>query len=68
MTVGADAHIGPLGSYEFAADFCKNAASCRAEQSPAPTNCVPYITFSTVGSSMRRTCSRRAVSSPQAAR
>ena len=57
--VGADAHIGPLGSYDFAGDprkigaFCradvgigpysvlrKSAAAQRAEQSPAPTNCV----------------------------
>ena len=28
--VGADAHIGPLGSIEFAAEFCKNGANCRA--------------------------------------
>ena len=57
--MGVDAHIGPLGSYEFAEDFRKNGAFCRAdvgigpysvlrksaaaqraEQSPAPTNCV----------------------------
>ena len=25
-----DAHIGPLGSIEFAAEFCKNGANCRA--------------------------------------
>jgi len=29
--VGADAHIGPLGSYEFAEDFHKNGAFCRAD-------------------------------------
>ena len=25
VSVGADAHIGPLGSYEFAEEFCKNS-------------------------------------------
>jgi len=30
LAVGADAHIGPLGSIEFAAEFCKNGANCRA--------------------------------------
>ena len=29
--VGADAHIGPLGSCEFAADFRKNGAVCRVD-------------------------------------
>ena len=37
--VGADDSVGPLGSCEFAADFRKKTgASCRAEQSPAPTD------------------------------
>ena len=36
--VGADAHIGPLESCEFAEDSRKNGAFCRAEQTPAPTN------------------------------
>ena len=30
-SVGADAHIGPLGSYEFAIDFRKNGAICRVD-------------------------------------
>ena len=30
-SVGADAHIGPLGSCEFAADFRKNGAVCRVD-------------------------------------
>ena len=29
--VGADAHIGPLGSCEFAEDSRKNGAFCRAD-------------------------------------
>ena len=29
--VGADAHIGPLGSYEFAADFRNNSVFCRVD-------------------------------------
>ena len=28
VSVGADAHIGPLGSFEFAADFRENGAIC----------------------------------------
>ena len=35
-SVGADAHIGPLGSYEFAADFRKNGAICRADVGIGP--------------------------------
>jgi len=34
--VGADAHIGPLGSYEFAEDFHKNGAFCRADVGIGP--------------------------------
>ena len=34
--VGADAHIGPLGSYEFAIDFRKNGAICRVDVSIDP--------------------------------
>ena len=34
--VGADAHIGPLGSYEFAADFRRNSAFCRADVGIGP--------------------------------
>ena len=34
--VGADAHIGPLESFEFAADFCKNGAFCRADVGIGP--------------------------------
>ena len=30
-SVGADAYIGPLGSYEFAEDYRKNSAICRAD-------------------------------------
>ena len=30
-SVGADAHIGPLGSYGFAEDFRKNGAFCRVD-------------------------------------
>ena len=31
MTVGADAYIGPSGSYEFAVDFHKIGAFCRVD-------------------------------------
>mgnify|MGYP004565738169 CR=1 FL=1 len=34
--VGADAHIGPLGSCEFAVDFRKNGAFCRADVGIGP--------------------------------
>ena len=34
--VGADAHIGPLGSYEFAAELRKNGAFCRADVGIGP--------------------------------
>ena len=34
--VGADAHIGPLGSYEFAEDYRKNGAICRADVGIGP--------------------------------
>ena len=34
--VGADAHIGPFGSYEFAEDFRKNGAFCRADVGIGP--------------------------------
>ena len=34
--VGADANIGPLGSYEFAADFRKNGAICRGDVGIGP--------------------------------
>ena len=37
-SVGADAHIGPSGSYEFAADFRKNGAICRADVGIGPYN------------------------------
>ena len=36
LTVGADAHIGPGGSYEFAEDFRKNGALCRADVGIGP--------------------------------
>ena len=36
--VGADAHIGPLGSCEFAEDFRKNGAFCRADVGIGPYN------------------------------
>ena len=36
LTVGADAHIGPLGSYEFAEDFHTNGAFCRADVGIGP--------------------------------
>ena len=44
--VGADAHIGPLESCEFAEDSRKNGAFCRAEQSPArlQTFCIKTAT------------------------
>ena len=38
MVVGADAHIGPLGSYEFAADPRKIGAFCRADVGIGPLN------------------------------
>ena len=34
--VGADALIGPLGSYEFAENFRENGASCRAGEGIGP--------------------------------
>ena len=34
--VGADAHIGPMGSYEFAVNFRKNGAFCRADVGIGP--------------------------------
>jgi len=34
-SVGADALIGPPGSYEFAADYRKNGAICRVDATPA---------------------------------
>ena len=36
LLVGADAHIGPLGSYEFAVDYRKNGAFCRADVGIGP--------------------------------
>ena len=36
--VGADAHIGPLGSCEFAEDYHKNGAFCRADVGIGPYN------------------------------
>ena len=36
MIVGADAHIGPFGSYEFAADYRKIGAFCRADVGIGP--------------------------------
>ena len=36
MIVGADAHIGPLGNCEFAADYRKNGAFCRADVGIGP--------------------------------
>ena len=38
MIVGADAHIGPFGSYEFAADYRKIGAFCRADVGIGPYN------------------------------
>ena len=35
--VGADAHIGPLGSNEFAEDFHKDSAICGRTETSAPT-------------------------------
>ena len=40
--VGAVAHIGPLGSCEFAADFRKNSAFCRADVGIGPYNTVYF--------------------------
>ena len=34
--VGGDAHIAPLGSYEFALDFRKNGSYCRGDVGIAP--------------------------------
>ena len=34
--VGADAYIGPLGSYEFAEDYRKAGALCRADVGIGP--------------------------------
>ena len=36
--VGVDAHIDPLGSYEFAEDSRKNSTFCQAEWASAPTH------------------------------
>ena len=36
FVVGGDAHIDPLGSYEFAADYRKNGAICRADRVVRP--------------------------------
>ena len=36
MIVGADAYIGPFGSYEFAADYRKIGAFCRADVGIGP--------------------------------
>ena len=36
ILVGADAHIGPLGSCEFAIAFRKNGAFCRADVGIGP--------------------------------
>ena len=41
MIVGADAHIGPFGSYEFAADYRKIGAFCRADVGIGPYR-APY--------------------------
>ena len=38
MFVGADAYIGPLGSCEFAGDFCKSGLFCRADVGIGPYN------------------------------
>ena len=37
VSVGADAHIGPLGSYEFAEEYRKTGISCGRTESSAPT-------------------------------
>ena len=36
VSVGADAHIGPLGSYEFAEDFRKKRYILRADRVVRP--------------------------------
>ena len=36
VSVGADAHIGPLGSYEFAEDYRKNGVFFRADVGIGP--------------------------------
>ena len=36
LTVGADAYIGPLGSYEFAEDFPKKRCILRADRVVRP--------------------------------
>ena len=36
LTVGVDAHIDPLGSCEFAEDYCKISAFCRADVGIGP--------------------------------
>ena len=36
FVVGVDAHIDPLGNYEFAADYRKNGAICRADRVVRP--------------------------------
>ena len=41
--VGADAHIGPLGSYDFAGDPRKIGAFCRADVGIGPYNPVNRI-------------------------
>ena len=48
LFVGADAYIGPLGSYEFAGDYRKNGAFCRADVGigpyKAPALAPPHLT------------------------
>ena len=39
VSVGADAYIGPLGSYEFAEDSHKIGTSCGWTESSASTQC-----------------------------
>ena len=40
--VGADAYIGPLGSYEFAEDYRKISIFCRADVGIGPYRVCPW--------------------------
>ena len=47
-SVGADAYIGPLGSYEFAADSHKNRCVLRADRAVSPYKRCPVFCPTTV--------------------
>ena len=51
VSVGADAHIGPLGSYEFAEDFRKKRYILRADRVVRPYEGCAYRNFTICTSS-----------------